>query len=467
MDDGLFTASTNVPQIISRLVTRAEGMFLWARLMVTYIRSPALTPRRRIEAVQNSSPGGLDHMYRKIFQLILDSDMPSQALAAKIFMWVAHSCEAMHTRALHDATGHCGRDPDGLDALSDIENAILISCAGLVEKRPDNTIHFIHLTALDFILSVKVEPRSPCSFVESGAAAQMQMAITCLRYLTFTVPAQPMSSSMTSQLPLLKYSTLHWATHLSRAFDLLPSSTRYEDLGNLLDVTALFLGAPLNVMVWVQAAYTFQRKPAQDVACARDSIQILKEKTDVVVPLRVHQMAAELVEFVSDLEKVEAEWGENLRHGTAEIWNDLTAFTPSRFFARTSALSVHQIHPGLTDNQFIARLPLFTMSNTSPDTTYLAVLGIWPSKSVHPSNSMSFKLTIHAENSRPSGIRLHQTHVTRRQVIPWIVQMIWRKPKSLQSKSFCGRAAVGKHAMKSLISVLIKSQSVLLSQLWS
>lgn len=56
--------SLDMTACLDRLVPRADGMFLWARLMMTYLESPALIRRQRMQALTEISlPEGLIGMY--------------------------------------------------------------------------------------------------------------------------------------------------------------------------------------------------------------------------------------------------------------------------------------------------------------------------------------------------------------------------------------------------------------------
>ena len=57
--------------VVSRLVRKAEGLFLWVRLLLTYIESPALNLMQCKSALEETNlPCGLEEMYDNILEMI-------------------------------------------------------------------------------------------------------------------------------------------------------------------------------------------------------------------------------------------------------------------------------------------------------------------------------------------------------------------------------------------------------------
>lgn len=71
MDENIIPRQRDVDSLVQRLVYGAVGMFLWARLMIIYLSSHALTDLERLYAIQDADlPEGLDSIYIKILELI-------------------------------------------------------------------------------------------------------------------------------------------------------------------------------------------------------------------------------------------------------------------------------------------------------------------------------------------------------------------------------------------------------------
>lgn len=70
-DEQLLPPHCDFTDIVTRLLGGSAGMFLWARLMIGYLTSRALSPSQRLSIIYSVNlPEGLDQMYRRIFDLI-------------------------------------------------------------------------------------------------------------------------------------------------------------------------------------------------------------------------------------------------------------------------------------------------------------------------------------------------------------------------------------------------------------
>jgi hypothetical protein len=383
----LFPAGIDTEGLTQHLVERAEGMFLWAKLMVTYLHSPALTPRSRSDALYTIIPEGLAGMYRKIFALISSADQPSRKLAAATFTWVAYARTGLNVLELQEAM----RDPrepfDRANLVLDIETAILLSCAGLLESGIDGVIRFIHSTAKDFILEVEWD-ESQQKVVQSGPDANTSMAVHCMRYLMFTVPAKPLAITVGSPqiakdtriaLPFLSYSCQYAFYHLC---SVLTPSGGFEDIRHnheLFDTLQAFLNAPLTTMVWLEAVYTLS-DGTRTIDFLSSQTRVIQDSTNKIDNTRSTAALKDLQDFISDLSVIQLRWDLSLRTDGAEIWRDITAFTPSRFFRKTSALSVQEIVSDCGDVSATKERAFLTVSKAAGNLSKLAVLTIYPSR---------------------------------------------------------------------------------------
>src|SRR5262249_40093348 len=133
----LLPSSTDGVEIRDRLLQPAEGMFLWARLMVLYLESPGLSQRQRLDEVYKTTTDGvegIDGMYRKIVGHIRSMTSPNQLLARTTFKWVGHVNLPITAAELRPIIWPSHAAPDQPSDQDDIEHAIIVCCAGLVEK---------------------------------------------------------------------------------------------------------------------------------------------------------------------------------------------------------------------------------------------------------------------------------------------------------------------------------------------
>ena len=87
--NGILLRQSNIHTVVNRLVRKAEGLFLWVRLLMAYIESPALTLMQRESALEETSlPDGLEGMYDKILVMIWNQGQASRRLAKQMFLWL-------------------------------------------------------------------------------------------------------------------------------------------------------------------------------------------------------------------------------------------------------------------------------------------------------------------------------------------------------------------------------------------
>lgn len=374
------------------LLQRADGMFLWARLMTCYLNSTALTRLERIEEISKSTPEGLEDMYLKIFNHIRSMDRASRQLASRVFMWVGYGRSSLTPEQLKEVVWRNQSSSSTADQLDDIDHGIIVSCCGLIEKRQNNHLHFIHLTAREFILSPRLLSEFGSSFVLLNDEAASEMCQQCISYLRLTVPARPLSGDIHKHLPLdelratypfLEYAAPYWADH---ARDSLPMpqtewSLGYNKFTQLGASLQEFIAAKLSLMLWVEATYTLGAfstiKAIDNLAKA---LAALLQIDRISFPASVRQVAKELTDLVVDLTALDANWRTTLLTRPHEIWNDITVFSSSRFFVRTSAATISYLTPQNPAELCHSKTPLFSTSSNSINGQLIATLTIWPSK---------------------------------------------------------------------------------------
>ncbi|RYP78188.1 hypothetical protein DL771_000665 [Monosporascus sp. 5C6A] len=115
-EQGFLHEIIDLATMVQHVAKRAEGMFLWARVMVAYLNSPALTRERRIDTIMEQTPRGLERLedlYCRIQDRIDSLDGPSRELAHKALLWVAYA--QLSSPELKEAIFPEGSDADSGD----------------------------------------------------------------------------------------------------------------------------------------------------------------------------------------------------------------------------------------------------------------------------------------------------------------------------------------------------------------
>lgn len=412
-DEQLLPPHCDFTDIVTRLLGGSAGMFLWARLMIGYLTSRALSPSQRLSIIYSVNlPEGLDQMYRRIFDLIQQAPYVERQLAVRTLVFLSWAKRPLYSRELLQVLKMSSNGDISDFHDSRFGHDLRLVCAGLVEVEPNHhgespsRLQFIHLSVKEWLIScTKPTARSSHGNLEgldsalsSESEARIQIAKECVTYLCFQTPAHPLSGSLGQKasvsdlhisFPFLEYASVYWIDHL---YDI-PLSVDYsnavqnertkEKLGDLLNLVRRFLKLKLVLTAWIESLYTFSTVQHHTFKKLRSQN---KSNWNAKRPYSRADFQGwdaidELREFGDDMQALNDDWGTTLLSSSNAIWEDVTAFTRSKFFAKTSAVHVEILPPRAPSRDANAS-PLYTISRTSASGSEIGVLSIWPSKYV-------------------------------------------------------------------------------------
>ncbi|KAK7190286.1 hypothetical protein PSPO01_04007 [Paraphaeosphaeria sporulosa] len=413
MQSKLIPANEDLNLMVDRMVVGSDGMFLWARLMIEYLKLPVLQPRKRVKILLNlSTPERLDDMYDRIMSHISRLNTTEQHLAAWIFAFLAYARTEISAEELRESSRLVYTDTEEEANDEDhFESSVIVSCACLVTKdtsRKPALFRFMHTSVRDFLARAKTNVPREIAF--SAAESHARIARVCIQYLHTVMLSYPLStgrednqkSSLTNRYPLSEYVSVHWIHHLQMALKLPCSPDRLDPLHNqklteLATTVLAFLSAPTQISIWLEAVYLFGHathagaSPKRQIElCISPQIKSLAvcantaqrsfEKTPELSPKDVWDQLPQLAEFWFELNR---EWGEQLIQYPSCIWTECPAFNPNPWLHPTNEMKVHSLttdkdDPLLSPN--LSTTSLKTVSKTSSDGVHIAVLGIWPSR---------------------------------------------------------------------------------------
>ena len=393
-------STANVEDLADTLVHGADGMFLWAKLMVKYLKSLALTPSSRLRTINSVRfPEGLDAMYDRIVTLISKSDTPQIDLARRIMLWLNHSIslgDGLTYEVLQSAVG----DDNDQDVFEDFTSVVISVCGGLVEFTPQKMFQFTHLTVKEYF---KGQPWSrvglTAPLVPGEALAAVEITLRCLRYLLNHKPTQvpaklsrPWDPGMVCayRASFEAYVMKYWGKHLSHTkFDqLCPVNQQSAETQNtvyLLDLISRFLETPLAIGFWIEGLY----KSQQFITYVLDDIQDWSHQVVSFAPtgrgsMKLQLVAQCLVDLSLEIRSLDKEWSSKLLATPSLIWDDVLAFHKGRFLSRLAEASGTPIITTMTpdgpkgeDGKSIQCL--CTVSSNASDGITEGVLSIYPS----------------------------------------------------------------------------------------
>ncbi|KAJ5144591.1 ankyrin repeat-containing protein [Penicillium atrosanguineum] len=262
----------------SMICDRAQGLFMWARIVVARVLQMERQGKQKeeIDAEIRNVPAGLDQLYRELIQ-----DIEDQEDALKLVRWVCFSSEPlttvelqwamavdpnckhksldtchrvaglmtdeMHERKEFDYSGdrmHYHRNlPAPREAMHAMTGGIFarriktLSC-GLVEivnSEQGFIVQFIHQSVNDFFVKRGLwlldQTRNPDLV---GPAAHIYLSHVCIRYLKMYMTSYPGAiHRMDNQLfPLLRHAARSWIYYVEFGE---PTETSLQDLLDRLD----------------------------------------------------------------------------------------------------------------------------------------------------------------------------------------------------------------------------------------
>jgi hypothetical protein len=133
-------------------------------------------------------------------------------------------------------------------------------------------------------------------------------------------------------------------------------------------------------MSWVEASYILGQPPSNGVLnqLSRRAASIgTFLHTESIDTAEIHDDLTELCRFMKEVHQY---WGSKLMESPALVWEEVTAFTPSRLFPQTSAIKVQSLVSDEPDSDYLSTKCLCKVSVSSLNGLLVGVLSVWPSR---------------------------------------------------------------------------------------
>ncbi|KAG8668043.1 hypothetical protein FPOAC1_007404 [Fusarium poae] len=131
-----------VAEIQDMIVTKSDGMFLYARLVMDYLSSNLFFGRHELKESVNQLPRKLSDFYQRILsQILAPLDHRSEDRIRCVLGWIAFAKRPLRKAELMSAITFSSGDHE----ISDLVPEYIIDIVGtLIEERRDSTLSFIH-----------------------------------------------------------------------------------------------------------------------------------------------------------------------------------------------------------------------------------------------------------------------------------------------------------------------------------
>ncbi|KAL6863348.1 hypothetical protein ACO1O0_003597 [Amphichorda felina] len=348
-EDGLLPEASLTDEdkasLTEHLCKGADGMFLWARLMIRCLRSAHLTRQRRLRMIREVNlPEGLEKMYERIVAVIHAPGSHAASLASKILTWLAFSIVPVTSRQLRAAIaaqeGEMLSADDDEDEVTEFQECAVMACAGLVEPS-------------------RVGPNSECPKGEKGLRfihLSLQELIEAKKNIEgaqFSLMAKPPGVALGHDIFRAGPQAI---TELQHFDD--PQKSRME-------------ASAREVRNWIKAidkGYMNDQKPT---------------------PALLSNVRVSVESLILEVQKVEETWHTQLEKTPGIVWDEMTFFAKSRMFVSLNSMDMTVQEPEAPDYPGISDIPVAKMSKTSLDGSIKGILCIWAPRFIHDRNTFS------------------------------------------------------------------------------
>ena len=214
--------------IEKRLERKANGMFLWVRLVIVMLEKK--WSEAELDKAVDQLPDGLDEAYGRILSRIRGlKDSTEKEKAFRILFWV---CTAYRSATIHEVADGITLKP-GQTVLTrktrplNVERNILDICAPFLEQSNRGILDMVHFSAREYLLDPQSGP-----FVDT-VQAHFNTAFSCIVNLTSTLDIVPRynngkpeshfeSMLVQGAFGLQQYAHQYWAEHAVEYFQNVP-----------------------------------------------------------------------------------------------------------------------------------------------------------------------------------------------------------------------------------------------------
>ncbi|KAL5089356.1 hypothetical protein Trisim1_005643 [Trichoderma cf. simile WF8] len=166
---------TDIAELSHSISLKADGMFLWARLVLEYISSNIFYSRDEVLCSVNMLPRKLSEFYERILsQLMARLDTRSMGRMKSILGWIAFARRPLTQVECRSAMAFSQGD---IETPMMPPQYIFEMCTPLIQENKDRTLSFIHVSVKDHLKSAE----TAMALVEADALCEHGVAsITCL-----------------------------------------------------------------------------------------------------------------------------------------------------------------------------------------------------------------------------------------------------------------------------------------------
>ncbi|XXG97863.1 Phosphatidylinositol N-acetylglucosaminyltransferase GPI3 subunit [Hypoxylon texense] len=410
-EEGMLPGSVeNTDALVRKLVRGADGMFLWARLMINLLRSPSMTPYQRLEVIERVTvPEGLEKLYERIFLYIASTGLRALNLASSCLAWLTKVAPPMSSSQLREALiiqGHLSNSATR-DDIVEFEEAIIMTCAGLVIRAPvghsqsTTFLTLVHISIKEMVEELIINRTWIDQYLNHGlhciitdcSAARLDLANCCLRKILNPDCAE-FSERGNQGIELAQdfsaYASVYWLCYVQDAIckcqpitDMHPhvKLAALGALSKLLGLLSELFEKPKTLSRWLYDFYSTYSNRLSSRAHPPSTVLsslanwITRAWANDIVPN--DKLLHTLGIFDEELGSIITTWGNDLKTRPHIIWDEMTSFTNSKLFFNLGTTRVTYQFPQIPAARNSQQKLVTLISKTSQTGTMKGVLSIW------------------------------------------------------------------------------------------
>lgn len=294
-------------ETIKEVVSRSEGNFLWASLVLKRILQ--CHRQEDVKRVLQSTPDGMDQLYERMVEAIVGLDLEEDRNLSKIFLsWAMYSVTPVSTDELK------GVYTAELASLIDLRHTVGQLCGEFATLDAQDRIVLVHQTAREYLKGTNALP-----FSLAAGEVNEELLSRCLILLCDPALKGQMRQEKAPQF--LAYAAASWHIHMERAA---------ADSERALQILVKFFhdSAPLT---WIQYLATNDQLPMLvAVSASLQSFVRRRRKADSVKPPTMHRIPelALLEGWAVDLVKMTGKFGNHLVDDPEAIFKYIPSLSP-------------------------------------------------------------------------------------------------------------------------------------------
>lgn len=219
--------ATTSRKIIQECISKADGMFLWVKLLKDDFRTTPMTLRQQLESVQET-PAGLQEIYERMIDNVRNQRKAARLTASHVLMLVTHTYRPLSEYEMLNAVANY----EGVTTIEDAADSrhvnaehLIIICKHLVSIDRDRCFRLCHESArevvLDYLRELGHEDHQTYTGSDvTSTHVNSYIAETCLTYLLLhnfaTGPARSIGRlrALDKKFPFMMYAAGFWGMHL-------------------------------------------------------------------------------------------------------------------------------------------------------------------------------------------------------------------------------------------------------------